>query len=384
MIYGGSFNPPHRGHEAALRSALEYLKPDRTLVIPASIPPHKALAEGSPFADERLRLTKLAFEDIPGAEITDIELHREGKSYTVDTLRQLGERMPGAELYFLVGTDMLLYMEQWYEFREIFRLCTLAVLIRNAGEESDLISYSEYLKQEYGARISFIPHEPLPMASTDVRELLPKRLGRELLSDEVYDEIIRRRYYAAKPDLVWLREKSEVFLKPSRVPHVRGCAETARELARRFGEDAAEAEEAGILHDITKRLSTAEQLRLCEKYGILIDNSEREEPKLLHARTGAYFARECFGVSDPVFDAIEWHTTGRVGMSRLEMIVYLADFIEPTRTFDGVETVRTLAETDLEKAMIAALTMSLEDVSRRGNVPHIRTKDTLYWLKSRV
>ena len=81
-IYGGSFNPPHLGHVEAARTAASVLAPDRFLIVPASIPPHKDLADGSPTAQQRLELCRLAFADIPGAEISEIELRREGKSYS--------------------------------------------------------------------------------------------------------------------------------------------------------------------------------------------------------------------------------------------------------------------------------------------------------------
>ena len=88
-IYGGSCNPPHCGHVEAAYAVSERLKPDKMLIIPASIPPHKELAGGSPDPAERLELTKLAFADIPNAEVSDIEILREGKSYSADTLEQL-------------------------------------------------------------------------------------------------------------------------------------------------------------------------------------------------------------------------------------------------------------------------------------------------------
>ena len=135
LIYGGTFNPPHLGHIDALSCAAASLSADRCIVVPAGIPPHKALAEGSPTAEERLRLCELAF---PDADVTPMELRREGKSYTVDTLREISRGNPGAELYFLVGTDMLLYMEQWYEFRALFSLCTLAALPRADGDLAEI------------------------------------------------------------------------------------------------------------------------------------------------------------------------------------------------------------------------------------------------------
>ena len=144
LIYGGTFNPPHLGHIDALSCAAASLSADRCIVVPAGIPPHKALAEGSPTAEERLRLCELAF---PDADVTPMELRREGKSYTVDTLREISRGNPGAELYFLVGTDMLLYMEQWYEFRALFSLCTLAALPRADGDLAEIERYAAYLRR---------------------------------------------------------------------------------------------------------------------------------------------------------------------------------------------------------------------------------------------
>ena len=379
LIYGGTFNPPHLGHADALSCAAAALKVDRMLVVPAGIPPHKALAEGSPSSEERLRLCELAFEK---ADVTPMELLREGKSYTVDTLREISRDNPGAELYFLIGTDMLLYMEHWHDFREIFSLCTLAALPRAEGDMPEIEQYAAYLRETYGAQIEILPKTPLPMDSTALRAALPQRGGADRLCDAVYSEIIRRRLYGAKPDLAWLREKTDAYLKPTRIPHVRGCEETAVRLAVRWDENPEDAAEAGILHDITKKLSTDEQLRLAEKYGIVLDAYERAAPLILHARTGAWFAREHFGVPDNIFSAIEWHTTGCPGMTTLDKIVYLADFIEPTRAFPGVERVRALAFDNLDGAMIEALQMSMDNVHRRGFQPHPRSAETLRWLQT--
>lgn len=383
LIYGGSFNPPHLGHEDALRSALDALQPDRCIVIPAGLPPHKELSPGSPTGAERLALCRLAFGGLPHVECSDTELRREGKSYTVDTLREISAAAAGAELYFLIGTDMLESIENWYSFREILSMCTLLALARGPGEQERLEEAARYLRRTYGAGILLIRKEPLPMASTDLRRVLPLRGGRESLSEGVYAEIVRRRYYNARPDLDWLRERAYAMLKPTRVPHVQGCEQEAVRLAERWGEDPGDAAEAAILHDCTKKLSPAEQLELCHALDVPLDPIERAQPKLLHARTGAYLARERFGVSDAVFQAIQWHTTGRPGMTALEEIIYLADFTEPTRSFPGLEKVRELTYKDLDEAMIQALLLSMDEVSSHGTAPHPRSKETLEWLKKK-
>ena len=383
LIYGGSFNPPHLGHAAALRAAADAMQPDRCMVIPAKMPPHKDLDENSPTPEQRLELARLAFSDIAGSEVSDLELRREGKSYTVFTLREISSIYPMAELYFLVGTDMLDTIETWYHFREIFSLCTPVAVARNEGEFSRLETIASHLRADYGARIVLIRKPPLPMDSTSLRDCLCRREGRERLSDGVYAEIIRHRYYGAKPDLDWLRGKAYELLKPSRVRHVQGCEQEAVRLAELWGADPGDAAEAAILHDITKKQPPEEQLRLCEKYGIITDNSERKAPGILHARTGAALARDLFGVTDDVYHAVENHTTGCPGMSLLDKIIYLADFTEPTRSFEGLDRVRELTGIDLDQAMIEALKLSMEEVRSRGATPHPRSKDTLLWLQSK-
>ena len=343
-IYGGSFNPPHLGHVEAARTAASMLAPDLFLIVPASIPPHKDLADGSPTAQQRLELCRLAFADIPGAEISEIELRREGKSYSYDTVRLLREENPDAQLTLVIGTDMLLSFEKWYQFRYLLENCMLAVLARGEDDSYELRAMAEHLRTAYDAEVSVLPHEPIAISSETIRERMPLRMGEGYLPDEVYTEIIRRRYYGAKPSLPWLREKVLAYLDDYRVAHVAGCESEAVRLARHWGEDSELAAEAGILHDITKRCSYDQQLQLCEKYGIINDNSELLNPKLLHAKTGAALARDLFGVSDTVYEAIRWHTTGKKDMSLFEKILYLADYIEPTRDFEGIDDVKQYVE----------------------------------------
>jgi len=382
-IYGGSFNPPHLGHVEAARTVASALSPDRLLIVPASVPPHKELADGSPTAQQRLELCRLAFADIPGAEISEMELRREGKSYSYDTVRLLREENPDAQLILVVGTDMLLSFEKWYQFRYLLENCTLAVLARGEDDLDELRAAADYLRTTYDADVTVLPHEPIAISSETIRERLETRGGEDYLSDAVYAEIIRHRYYGARPSLPWLREKVLEHLDEHRVAHVAGCESEAVRLAMHWGEDPELAAEAGILHDITKSLSYDEQLQLCEKYGIINDNSELEAPKLLHAKTGAAMARELFGVSDTVYEAIRWHTTGKPDMSLFEKILYLADYIEPTRDFEGIDELRELAFSDLDGAMVLGLGMTIDEIRRSGREPYVDTLDAYAWYKEK-
>ena len=382
-VYGGSFNPPHIGHISAAGSALRQLGPDKMLVIPDRAAPHKDMAENSPEPERRFELARLSFGDFPDVEVSDVELRREGKSYTADTLRELLELYPGARFYLLVGTDMLCTFEQWRDFEWILQRVVLAAVARDEGENEKINAAARTLSKKYGARVEVIDSPAVPAASTDLRSALREGRGRELMHPAAYAYVIQHRLYGARPQREWLREQAYAMLKPQRIPHVRGVEAEAESLARRWGTDTEKAAAAGILHDITKKLDLNQQLILCEKYGIITDKLERTNEKLLHAKTGAAVARGRFGVCDEVYEAIKWHTTGKPDMSMQEKVLYMADYIEPTRDFDGVERLRTLAYEDIDAAMETGLRMSLEDVAGRGQQPHENSVAALEWYAAR-
>ena len=349
------------------------------MIIPANIPPHKEMEEGCPSAEERLELCRLAFAEIPGAEVSDIEVRREGRSYTADTVEQLRAEYPEDELILVMGTDMLLCFEDWYRFEYLLRECSLAVLAREDNQELELLEKMRLLQKEHGAKVILLSHTPLAMSSSEIRERLRLRLRAGLLDDKVYSCIIRNGYYDALPELSWLREKAFAYLEPGRIAHVVGCESEAVMLAKTWGEDPDTAATAGILHDITKKYRGEEQLKLCRKYGIVYDEAEARNTAILHARTGAALAREEFHVSEEIAEAIRWHTTGKPDMSTLEKILYLADFIEPTRDFPGLEELRKLAYKDLNDAMALALSMSMGDLRRREREVYKDTLEAYNW-----
>ena len=380
-VYGGSFDPPHKGHVAAVTAAQRQLRADKVLIIPDCKAPHKVMPAEGATPEQRMELCRRAFAAVPGAELSDIEIRRGGKSYTHETLKQLMQLYPGAELILLVGTDMIASFTRWVEFQWILEHVTLAVFPRLPGDETVIDHHAQALRRDYGAQVERVVMDVVPAASTDVRALLKQRQGREWLEEESYGYIVRHRLYGAKPDYDWLREKAYAMLKAKRIPHVRGCEEEARRLAERWGADVEQAAEAAILHDITKKLELPEQLLLCEKYGIITDNLEKRSSKLLHAKTGAAVARADFGVDEDVYNAIRWHTTGKADMGTLEKVIYMADYMEPTRDFEGVEELRRLAYEDLDKAMIRGFEMSLEDLKRYRVRPHRNTLNALAWYQ---
>ncbi len=163
-----------------------------------------------------------------------------------------------------------------------------------------------------------------------------------------------------------LKETVIGLLKENRVAHVLGCAQTSVELAKLWGANRQDAYRAGMLHDVTKALPGELQLTLCSKLGILIDEFAQKNPKTLHAVTGAAIAQRVFGENEAVQAAIRSHTTGCGGMNTLQKIIYIADYMEPNRDFDGVEELRRLAQTDLDKALEMGLQMSIGLLRQQG------------------
>lgn len=158
-----------------------------------------------------------------------------------------------------------------------------------------------------------------------------------------------------------------------RLKHTLGCEKAARKLAKKFGEDEEKCAFAMLLHDITKELSREEQLNLCKKYSIIPKGVEQTEWKMLHGKTAAAIALHEYHAPQDVADAIAYHTTGRANMTMLDKIVYLADYIEENRDFEGVKTARKLAERDLDKALRYCFDSSLRELIRRGKQIHIDT-----------
>ena len=163
-----------------------------------------------------------------------------------------------------------------------------------------------------------------------------------------------------------LEEAVVSLLKPNRVVHVLGCRDTAVMLAKRWGADVQDALRAGLLHDITKALGSALQIALCQAYGVALSEFSSRNPKTLHALTGSLVARRIFGENDAVVNAIASHTTGKANMTTLEKIIYVADYMEPNRNFEGVEALRQLAVSDLDGALKMGLEMTLAILQEEG------------------
>ena len=167
-IYGGTFSPVHNGHVAAAKAFMEQMWLDILYVIPTGVTPHKDM-KGDATAADRLEMCRLAFEGVEGVIVSDLEMRREGKSYTVDTLRELYD--PDGRLFLLMGTDMLLTLDKWREPEEIFRLCYPVYIRREEDDGLDgaIVEKIKSYQEKYGKVVRRIMAPPILISSTDVR-----------------------------------------------------------------------------------------------------------------------------------------------------------------------------------------------------------------------
>ena len=170
-IYGGTFSPPHNGHLQAARAFMEQMWLDFLYVIPTALPPHKEM-EMPVSAEHRLEMCRRAFAGIEGVYVSDLEIRRGGRSYTVDTLRELSGE--DRRLFLLCGTDMMLTLDQWRSPDEIFRL-SYPVYIRRDNDRSldgEIVRKIALYHEKYGKVVRKIVTEPIELSSHDVRAAL--------------------------------------------------------------------------------------------------------------------------------------------------------------------------------------------------------------------
>ena len=384
-IYGGTFNPPHIGHIQAAKQAVKTLQLDKLLLIPDRVAPHKELPDNSPSPWQRLDMLRIAAGQDPALEVSDIELNREGPSYTCETVAQLKECYPQAELVVLMGTDMFLSFPSWRCPQKILAGAALAVAYRGDRQERQEVVRMQRQLESQGAKVYLLENQVTEISSTQLRRMLAFGCADSFLSPGVGDYIRQNGLYDTGADwknlpMEQLEQVVRRLLKPNRVAHVLGCRDTAVELAQRWGADPVDAARAGLLHDITKALDGPLQLTLCQAYGKMLDDFSRKYPKTLHAFTGSLVAGRIFGENDAVVEAIACHTTGKADMNLLETILYVADYMEPNRDFPGVERLRQAAFQDIQAALKLGLEMTLEHLKNQGSEVSPQSQEALDWF----
>lgn len=354
-IFGGSFDPVHAEHGNIVRAAQEKLGADKIIVVPAYIPPHKQGKNMAPPAD-RLEMARLAFAGMRGCEVSAYELNAGGTSYTCRTVAHFAEQYPGAQLYLLVGSDMLKDFYFWREPEAILAKAELVVCNR----EGDKVNFrAEQIRFFARFRKTFktLEYVGRDISSTKVRVLCA--FGEDLrpyLAADVIGHIEAKELYRVGPVREALR-----YLKPARRKHSLRVALMATGAAEKYKISERSVILAAALHDVAKNLD----LSAPELAGFT-PPADVPAP-VLHQYAGAYLAEHTFGVTDEdVLNAIRYHTSGRPSMSTLEKIIYLSDLLEAGRDFPHVDRLRACFARDLNECMYRALKHQRKYLKKQG------------------
>lgn len=379
-VFGGTFNPIHIGHEQMLSKVCDLNFIDEVLLIPSKIPPHKSVDF---LANDKYRMDmcRVVAEKYNKVKVSDIEINREGKSYTIDTLRTLNALYNDLRFYLVIGGDMVTSFTEWREYESILELAGLIVFSRTTTETENFNRSVMHLRN-LGADVKIIDVEIADISSTEIRNKisdllflqnnLPKEVFKYLLSNNIYKSCLSIDDYKKI-----LREKLDDY----RYNHSLCVADEAVHLAEIYGCNKDNAYLAGLLHDITKNSSAEEHLKIFESFDIILSVVEKNSKKLWHAISGSAFVKEMLGIQNSeIVSAIRYHTTGKSDMTLLEKIIYVADFTSCDRDYPDVDVMRALSRKSLEDAMIYALDYTIRELSEKGATVHPDTIDAYNYL----
>ncbi len=379
-ILGGSFNPPHKGHIYIAKQAKQSFGLDKVLLMVAGDPPHKSIAFGVS-ANERLNLTRAAIGGEEGLFACDYEIRRGGVSYMADTL--MGLYNGADELYLIVGTDMLKTLHSWRKPETIFALAGIIAVGRPDSGGGDERA-AEELRKKFGARVYIADFEGPKISSTDIRKRVYEAEGiAGLVSAGTMRRIYSELLYQSE-DVLSYADRLKNTVKPTRFAHSIGTMGCAVELASIWGADGKKARIAGLLHDCAK-LGDSEALELANQYGYTPNDEERRAPGLLHGPLGAIRAQRDYGIEDKdIINAIACHVFGKMGMTTLDKILYVADKAEFTRTYDGVENLRRAARENINRAVLMTMDNSISHLLKKGVEPSARSLEIRQEIKRQI
>ena len=376
-IFGGSFDPVHKEHTNFVRAAIKQLGLDTLFVVPAHTPPHKPDRVLSSNED-RLEMCKIAFGDIPKAQVSGYEINKAGTSYTYLTCQHFRELYPTAEIYFLVGTDMLRDFPTWRHPETILSLVKLAVCGRNDKEgwwEEEQQAFFEKFHKNF-VRVDY---EGKDISSTLIRVLAGAGMRlTEFVDERVEAYIYEKGLYKIENAPLALALETE-----KRRGHSVRVAVLAAKRALSLHISERKAITAALFHDCGKYLALDDPLL----QGFVLPNAWGGVPlSVRHQFIGAYLAETAFGITDhDIVNAVRYHTSGRADMSELEKLIFLADMLEEERSYEGVDELRTLfwQGQGLDECLERALFETIEFLKKKKADIYPLTKEAYEFYRKR-
>ena len=370
-IFGGTFNPIHNGHLNVIENVQKALNPDRLILMPTHIPPHKAVKDLA--SDEaRLEMCRLVANLYENVEVSDFELKSEGKSYTVTTMEYLRSIYSDDDLYFVMGSDMLGTFLTWYMPERIMELCTLVCVCRSEDDKKQSEAKAEEIRKA-GGRCILIDCEAVEASSTEIRaDLIAYNTSFGRIPESVEQYILENGLYNFdKTKYNSYREYLAQNLSEKRFNHSLNVADEALKLAVLYDCDREKAYFAGLVHDICKEIPIEGQYALTLRSSLDVTDVELNAPKTYHGIAGSVFLKEHFGIDDPdILSAVRYHTVAKGGMNLLGKIIYMADLISKERHYPDVEYYRDVTHKDLDLGLYEAMKFSIEDsISKTRTIP---------------
>ena len=382
LLFGGSFDPVHNGHENILRTALEYKKFDKIIIMPIGSPGHKASCK-APFA-VRKHLVELAFGDIGvEMEVSDFEGNSFEKSYSYITADHLKSLYPDGKIYFVIGADSAINMHKWARWEYLAQNVTFLVFDREP-EENPLLAQAVENIRAYSPDTTIIKNQVVPVSSTQVRAMAARGQDISGLVDcKVAPVIEKYHLYSAdfyKKNIGTAQLLIPLLLREKRAQHTFNVAKLAVAFAEKHGVDVEKARLAALLHDIMKQAPDHIMLHRAQQSDIIEKINSKPIP-VLHGFAAADYARREMDIEDDeIIKAIKSHTCGRAGMTDLEKVIYLADMLSEERNYPEKEPLLALAWENLDIAMEQALKDSINWLKEKGGAIDADSYDALQYF----
>lgn len=369
-IFGGTFNPVHVEHVQTVVAAIDELKLDKLFIVPTFLPPHKNVSPAK--SSDRINMLKIAFRGVEKAEISDFELKNESKSYSYITAEHFRSLYKDAEIFMIVGGDMLKDFKTWKNPERILKAVNIAAVFRD-DYALDITAEREYFKSVFGTDFTLLNYAGKAVSSTEIRTYLAMGLKPQGVDDEVFSYIRENAVYPPDAYQKYILE----HLPEKRVIHTANVVICALKKAKELGLDYEKVRIAATLHDCAKY----DDYRAYDGFSLPKD----VPPPVVHAFLGAFVAENVLGIKDAeILDAIRYHTSGKAEMSTLSKLIFVADMIEKGRDYDGVDILRDKYEKDFESCFRICLKEEVQHLLNKKQYIYAETLNAYdYYVKNK-
>ena len=354
-VLAGAFDPVHEGHMALAREAVHLAGLDGAVLLPVARP---SCREAEASAQDRLAMCELALAGDKGLALSRAGMAG-GANCAAELLGPLRREYPDARFTWILGADQLPGLVYWREKDRLFSQCGFLCFPRAGVDAAEAVRKA----REAGAQVEMLPPPPVRFASGLIRAETAAYRDAEGLDRRVLRYMAERGLYQKN----WLPRLS-AMMNPRRFQHTLGVRKEAVRLADLHGADLQRSALAGLLHDCAKGMPIEEMNRIARENRLVEDEKMYGSNAMLHGPVGAYLAKTEFGVKDEeILNAIYGHTIGRPGMTKLELVIFVADATEEGReAYEGLEAIRFLAERSLPAAALKSMALTRDYVRRTG------------------